>query len=129
LEKKLKERNRNDVEVLSAGIIMLANLGASLETQELLKQEGVDVSSHRSKKVTIDMLKKTDIILVMEKMHEEKILHLAPTVKNRLFLLKEFAKIGNNNLDILDPIGKNRQFYERVFVIIKEAIERIADII
>jgi tRNA threonylcarbamoyl adenosine modification protein (Sua5/YciO/YrdC/YwlC family) len=129
LEKKLKERNRSDVQVLSAGIIMLAGLGAAEGTRELLKEEGIDVSDHRSQKVTPDMIKKSDIILVMERLHEQRILELAPSVKNRLFLLKEFAKIDDNNLDIADPIGKPREFYEKTFAIIKEAIEEIADII
>lgn len=129
LKEKLKQENRADVEVLSAGIAMLESLGASFDTQELLKQEGIDVSEHRSKKLTVEMLKKSDIILVMERAHEERIIQMAPEVRNRLFLLKEFAKIKDNDLDIPDPIGRNRQFYEKVFAIIKEAVEEVAQII
>lgn len=129
LEKKLNEKNRTNVEVLSAGIMMLDGLSAADEVKELLRQEGIDVSSHHSQKVTKEMIKKSDIVLVMEKLHEEKILELAPQVKNRLFLLKEFAKIKDNNLDIADPIGKSKEFYAQTFGIIKEAIERVVEII
>ncbi len=129
LEKKLKEKNRNDVEVLSAGTMMLTGFGAAVDTQELLKKEGIDVSGHQSQKVTADMLKKADIILVMERLHEERVLELTPSVKNRVFLLKEFAKIKDNNLGIADPIGMPREFYEKTFATIKEAIERISNII
>lgn len=129
LEKKLKEENKGDVEVLSAGIMMLGGLGATEETKEILKREGMDVSSHYSQKITKDVIKKSDIILVMERLHEERILELAPEVKNRLFLLKEFAKIKDNNLDIADPIGKSIEFYENTFTIIKEAVERISGIL
>ena len=65
----------------------------------------------------------------MERLHEKRILELAPEVKNRLFLLKEFAKIDDNNFDIADPIGKSIEFYENTFAIIKEAVERISNII
>ena len=129
LEKKLKEKNRQDIEVLSAGIMMLGGLGATPETQELLRQEGIDVSSHHSQAVTKDVLKKADIVLVMEKLHEERILKLVPEAKLRFFLLKEFAKIKDSDLDITDPIGKSREFYAQTFAIIKEAIERVAEII
>jgi tRNA A37 threonylcarbamoyladenosine synthetase subunit TsaC/SUA5/YrdC/protein-tyrosine-phosphatase len=129
LEKKLREQGRRDVEVLSRGIMMLSGLGASAETRELLRSEGIDVSSHHSQKVTIDIIKKSDIILVMEKLHETKILELAPEVKNRVFLLKEFAKIRDNDLDIADPIGKSIGFYEETFGTIKEAMERISNLI
>ncbi len=130
LEKALKERGRLDVEVLSAGIMMLGGLSATEEVIELLRKEGIDVSAHRSRRVTGDMIKRSDIILVMEKLHEKRILELVPEAKNRLFLLKEFAKINNdNNLDIVDPIGRPFDFYAQTFAIIKEAVERISNII
>jgi tRNA threonylcarbamoyl adenosine modification protein (Sua5/YciO/YrdC/YwlC family) len=129
LEKKLKEKNRDDVEVLSAGIMMLGGLSATEPTIEILRIEGIDVSGHSSQKVTEEMLKKSDIILVMEALHEERILELAGEVKNRLFLLKEFAKINDGQLDIADPIGKPREFYEKTFAIIKEAIEKVGNLI
>jgi protein-tyrosine-phosphatase len=89
----------------------------------------VDVSGHRAKRITKEMAKKSDIILVMEKVHEEEILKFAPEVKNRLFLLKEFAKISDSRMDIVDPIGRDLAFYEQTFAVIKDAIERIADIV
>lgn len=131
LEKRLKGLGRNDVEVLSAGTMLFGGLGATSEVKELLAAEGVDVSKHISKKVTKDMLNKSDIILVMEKFHEERILQLDPQIKNRLFLLKEFARIhaDDNSLDISDPIGKSNEFYAQTFATIKQAIERISEII
>ena len=129
LEKIMREKKRQDFEILSAGIIGLEGMGATQETKEVLIREGIDVSGHISQKVTLDMVRKSDLILVMEKIHEERVLALAPEAKNRLFLLKEFAKIGDNNLDIQDPIGKPFDFYENTFKTIKEAVERISNII
>jgi tRNA threonylcarbamoyl adenosine modification protein (Sua5/YciO/YrdC/YwlC family) len=129
LEKKLKDSGRDNVEVLSAGIMMLAGLGATEATKELLRREGMDVSGHHSQKVSETMIKKSDIILVMEKMHEKEILEMVPQAKNRVFLLKEFAKINDSDLNISDPISKPIDVYAQAFAVIKESIERIADII
>jgi tRNA threonylcarbamoyl adenosine modification protein (Sua5/YciO/YrdC/YwlC family) len=129
LEKRLKEKGRQDLEVLSAGIIMSAGLQATNETRELLAREGIDVSGHHSQRLTKDMIKKADIILVMEKMQEKRILELAPEAKFRVFLLKEFAKINDNNLDIADPIAKPMEFYAQTFRILKEAIDKVVEII
>jgi tRNA threonylcarbamoyl adenosine modification protein (Sua5/YciO/YrdC/YwlC family) len=129
LEKKMEDIGRSDVEILSAGIMLLGGFGATEEVKELMAGEGIDVSGHRSQKVTRGMLLKSDIILVMERLHEEHILRLAPEVKNRLFLLKEFAKITDNDLNISDPIGKPREFYAQTFAVIKDAVERISNII
>jgi len=128
LEKSLKLKKRGDVEVLSAGM-MSSGMGATEATKEVLAEESIDVSSHRSQRVNEDMLRKADLILVMEKIHEERILQLAPEIKNRVFLLKEFAKIDDMNMNIDDPIGMPLEFYEKTMETIKEAVGRIADII
>jgi tRNA threonylcarbamoyl adenosine modification protein (Sua5/YciO/YrdC/YwlC family) len=129
LKKKLNELGRTDVEVISAGIMMVEGIGASLETKELLKEEGIDVSNHRSQKVTAALLNKSDIILVMEEMQEQRLLQMDPWIKNRLFLLKEFAQVKNNNLNIPDPMGRSREFYESTYALIKEAVEKVSQII
>jgi len=129
LEKKLKEKNRLDIEVLSAGIVALKGMGATMATREALAKEGIDVSAHQSQGISRELLKESDLILVMEKLQEQRILALAPEVKNRLFLLKEFAKISGNGLDIEDPIGKTMEDYEQVLAVIKEAVEKVSDLI
>lgn len=129
LEKKMKEQGRLDVEVLSAGLMALGGLRATEAAREVLAREGMDVSGHISRSVTNEMIKKSDLILVMEKLHEEKILQLAPEVKNRVFLLKEFAKINDGNMNIADPISKSRDFYRETLGIIKEAVERVSQLI
>ncbi len=129
LEKRIKAEGKGDVEVLSAGIMMAGGMAATEETAELLAKEGIDVSAHRSQRITPVALKKSDLILVMEHLHEERILELAPEVKNRVFLLKEFAKINDSHLDVADPIGKSKEFYVQTFAVIKEAIEKIVKLI
>ncbi|MDD5097431.1 MAG: L-threonylcarbamoyladenylate synthase [Candidatus Omnitrophica bacterium] len=130
LKKVLEKQKRTDVEVDSAGIMILAGGGASQETREILKSmEAIDVSSHRAQRVTKELINRSDIILTMESTHEREILLLAPEAKNRLFLLKEFAKINDNNLDIPDPAGRSLEFYEDTLNIIKNAVERISKII
>lgn len=129
LGKKLKEKGRSDIEVLSCGIAAPAGMAATFETREVLKKEGVDVSGHRAQGITKGMINKSDIILAMEKVQEDRILEIAPQAKNKLFLLKEFAKISGNNIDIADPIGRPIDFYETTFKTIKDAVDRIAEII
>lgn len=129
LKKKLKELNRRDVEVASAGVMMSDGMGASFETIELLRRQGMDVTGHRSRSLNIDMLNKSDLILVMEKSHEDRIVQMAPWVSNRLFLLKEFARVKDNNLNIPDPIGKSPAFYEQTLEVIRDAVDKLSQII
>ncbi|MDD3275326.1 MAG: L-threonylcarbamoyladenylate synthase [Candidatus Omnitrophica bacterium] len=129
LNKLLQKQQRTDVHALSAGLMALAGTGASEEAREVMAKEGIDVSLHRSQRVTRELLDRSDIILAMEDIHEEQILRMAPETKNRLFLLKEFAKMKDGNLNISDPIGGSFEFYHNTFLIIKEAVERIMKIL
>ncbi|MFA5096391.1 MAG: L-threonylcarbamoyladenylate synthase [Candidatus Omnitrophota bacterium] len=127
--KMMREQKRDDVEVSSAGITALAGMGASQAAREALAREGIDVSAHLARAVTSRALKRSDLILVMEKAHEAAVLQVAPEVKNRVFLLKEFAKIDDSNLDIIDPMGRPLDFYEQTFASIREALERVSKLI
>ena len=129
LKKALAERKRFDVEVSSAGVMMFDGREATEQTKAVLFQEGIDVSGHRSRRVSGLMLKKTDLILVMERTHENAVLQIAPEVKNRVFLLKEFAKLDNSSVDIPDPIGMSLDFYAQTLQVIKSAVEKVAQIV
>jgi tRNA threonylcarbamoyl adenosine modification protein (Sua5/YciO/YrdC/YwlC family) len=129
MKKKLREQGRNDIEVISGGIVLVGGFGATYDTRQLLAREGIDASGHLSQRATRELVKEADLILVMERLHEQRIIQIAPEAKNRVYLLKEFAKIEDNNLDIADPIGKPMEFYEMTFGIIKEAVERVSQLI
>ncbi len=122
-------KKRNDVEVTSAGTSASLGMLPSEQTKLLLLKEGIDVSEHRARRVSDDMLKKADLILVMEKTHEKNIIERFPAVKNRVYLLKEFAKMRDEDLDITDPIGMSEEFYGNCFNEIKSAVSRIAELI
>jgi len=129
LRKLLGKEKRTDVEVISAGVMILSGSGASEHMQAVLRREGIDVSGHRSQRVNKRIVDRSDIILVMEQMHESHILQIAPEARNRLFLLKEFAKMDDGSLDIPDPAGGSLNFYEDTFRVIKDAVERVSKII
>ncbi len=131
LRKKLGELGRKDVEVLSAGIMRGQGMPASLETVELLKQEGIDAYSHRSQPVTLDLLHKADLVLVMERLHENHLLQMYPQVKNRLYLVREFVDGSSAaaSMDVPDPIGKSIEYYRQTFALIKQAVEKVVTIL
>jgi len=128
-KKMMLEQKREDVDVFSAGIMAVSGIGASQGAREVLAREGINVSGHISRQVTKEMAQESDLILIMERLQEGAVLKVAPGVKNRVFLLKEFAKIDENNLDIADPSGQPVGYYEDVFVSIKEALERVSKLI
>ena len=73
----------------------------------------------------------SDIILVMEQAHKDRIIKRVPESLEKIYLLKEFAGVDvskdPDGLDIPDPIGKPIEFNEQVFNKIKILIEKIAE--
>jgi protein-tyrosine-phosphatase len=65
----------------------------------------------------------------MEKVHEERLVQMAPEAKNRIFLLKELGGITEGGLDVEDPIGKSMDFYVATLAVIREAVEKVSGII
>ena len=106
----LREEGIKDVKVSSAGIAALPSFAIYGVLEKVLKEEDIEISNHKPTRVTPQIVKDADLILVMEKRHKEAILGMAPEVKNRVFLLKEFAG-EKKNLDIPDPIGQPEEAY------------------
>jgi protein-tyrosine phosphatase len=128
LEKRLKELGRKDIEVSSAGLIPLVGMEATEEAKQVAKEDGIDLSNHRTRMLTETDIRKADLIFVMERRHEEYIISKYPYVAKKVYILKDFKKIGNfdtsENPDIEDPIAKDIDFYRKTFAVIKESIDR-----
>jgi L-threonylcarbamoyladenylate synthase len=106
------------VHIDSAGTSTFAGIGAAPYTVSVLKDEGIDVSGHRGKNLNKDILKRSDIIFVMEKRHMSAIIGMMPEIENKVRLLKD-------GVDIPDPIGRPIEEYKRVLGVIKQEVEDI----
>jgi protein-tyrosine phosphatase len=85
----------------SAGTWTRNGLPATKDAQRLAEMVGIDLSHHRSREVSKEILQKADVILVMEAGHKEAIVHEFPVVANHVYLLSEAAK--GIAFDIPDP--------------------------
>lgn len=129
---KNKVQSRDDVEVVSAGTGVFLQSSASSETIAVLQEEGIDARDHLSQPLDSILLKKTDLIIVMTIGHRAQVLERVPAVEKRVYLLKEFVNIPPNNqdgLDVPDPIGKSHESYMACFGIIKEAVQKVAELV
>ncbi len=131
-EKMLKEEGINSWQVCSAGVAASSFFKVPFPVLCLMKEEGIDVSGHRSTPFSNEMFNKADLILVMEKRHKAKILNQFPRANEdkKIFLLKEFAQEGKD-LEIADPIGQSEKFYkscmEEIKTSLKKVIQKIKD--
>jgi L-threonylcarbamoyladenylate synthase len=129
---RAKLKGRQDVEVLSAGTNVFFKTPASQETLAVLKQRGIDASGHQSTPLGRIMLRKSDLIFAMTRVHRSQILDRVPSVEKRVYLLKEFAcdpRSFETDMDVPDPIGQPRAAYEECLLTIDEAVGKIVDLL
>lgn len=114
MRKKLYERGLTDIEVRSAGVRAIPGMTPTDETVKVMNEADVDVSMSVTKMVTQEMIRSADLILVMEPMHKDSILSMAPRAADKTFLLKEYgslSKINPKGFSVHDPIGKGVDDY------------------
>lgn len=91
--------------ITSAGVFAGNGMPASAEAIEAISRKGVDLSQHRSRPLTREMLQEADRIFAMTSTHLATILDIAPEVEGR-------ARTLIPGKDIDDPVGGPLKVYE-----------------
>jgi protein-tyrosine phosphatase len=92
LAHRLAERDV-DAQVGSAGLV-LDGAPASEHGVDLLRGRGLDLSSHRARRMTAEMVRGADLVLGMAREHVREAVVLVPEAFPRTFALKELVRRG-----------------------------------
>lgn len=111
----------DQVRVISAGVWADAGRAASAHAASVLDERGIDLRGHRSQPLTPQLLKETDIILVMEESHRRSIFYMAPEHLAKVYLLAEMA--GKHD-DVTDPFGGTLTEYAQTADLLQALIDR-----
>ena len=97
----------------SAGVYAFEHDPATSEAVEVMKNEyGIDISDHRASVLDFDDIMDAWLILVMTERHRNMILDVFPQAADKLFTLKSFAEVDDENPDISDPFGMDYEVYK-----------------
>ena len=97
-------------QVSSAGVFALPGAPASLEAVDALREMSVDLSPHRSRSLSRELIDSATMIVVMTQAHADEIKLRFPDVQDRVHTLKAFDKNATER-DIQDPIGGSLETY------------------
>lgn len=129
--KHLLNKNKIDyIKASSAGVSAFEDDYANDKAIEVLKNEKIDISNHRARNLSGEIIKENHLILTMTKEHKRAILKYFPQTDGKVFTLKEYARIINDepdsdDNDIKDPYGWDLVVYENSMHEIKKQIEKI----
>ena len=127
----LKENNIENINVSSAGLSAFEGQRANEKAIDVLKNKGIDIKNHRSRQLTEEIIKTSDLILTMTDSHKKLITNTLPEYLHKIYTLKEYALKVNNesrdnaNLDIDDPYGMDMKTYEETSNEITEQLVKI----
>jgi len=105
-------QGRDDYQVGSAGVGAFSGQPASRFSQELARERGLDLTGHRSRAVTVDLVDDATHIFAMSRGHLADLLEDYPEAEDKVYLVSEFAaEDALRGRDLSDPFGGGLEDY------------------
>ncbi|MFJ4292156.1 low molecular weight protein-tyrosine-phosphatase [Cupriavidus sp. NPDC089707] len=105
-------------DVVSAGLGALTGQAADPNAVDLMIHQGVDISGHRARQLDYAMVRRADLILVMDSAQRQEIQRLHPATTGRVFRLGELGRF-----DVPDPYRKPPPAFENALQLIQRGVE------
>lgn len=109
-EELAREMFGEAVQVSSAGMEAWEGEKASAYALAVLKEQNLDLSGHRSKKINVDLLAGTDWIIPMTQAQAENLRRLFPQF---IYKIRYLGDWGEHKRDIRDPWSGSLEAYRQ----------------
>lgn len=110
--------NKIHAVVSSAGVGALVGEPAAMYAQEVMNEHGIDISSHKAREITQEMVLDSDLILVMIDEQKEAVEREFPFARGKVHALGKWQ-----NLEIGDPYKKPKKAFLHTFNTIQSCLK------
>jgi len=125
LARKIAERRGiEDLNVSSAGTNAWNNVPATDEALLIGMERDLDLTGHRSRKLTPAIVSEADLIFVMTPGHVEQVKQMGG--RGKVHVIDEYAS-GVSNKGISDPYGGDLDAYRATADTLEQELERLFD--
>ncbi|MEQ5821049.1 low molecular weight protein-tyrosine-phosphatase [Halomonas sp. RT37] len=116
----LLQRRLPAMEIQSAGLSAVREgEAAPAEVQALAREAGLELSAHRARVATPEMIANHDLVLVMSASQRQAVSELAPFATGKTLLFAHWL----DGIDIPDPYRKSLDAHRQVFVMLSDAAD------
>jgi protein-tyrosine phosphatase len=122
LKKLLYDARLEQISAASAGVCALPGNPASSLARRVAAENGVDLSKHRARPVSSDIMDQSDLVLAMEPSHRHDLIADYPGAKSRIFLARCFADAGSSSRSVADPYGLRYESYRFCYLDLEDAV-------
>ncbi len=126
MKKEIQERAINGVEVYSAGTRATPGIGPLPKVLQVCEEKGIDISSHISRPLEEEMVKTSDMILVMEDEHLQYVVEKFPEAEKKTKIFSDYSKEFQGQ-NIQDPIGGGIFGFKIALSILDECVKKLLD--
>lgn len=126
LQERLSQLGEENIVVESAGTIAGDGNRAAQDAVETMAAFGIDMSGHRARRLTGEMIAAADLVIAMEKYHYNTIVSLSQEAAGNTVMMGKFLG-GQEEMEIPDPYGGNREGFVKSVEMLKQASNAIAD--
>jgi len=123
--KVIIERGLSEVEVSSAGTSAWDGAPASDGALLVGMERGLDLSPHRARTLTRELVRDADLVLAMGPHHLERIEAIGGD--GRSYLVTDFASRGASARPVNDPIGGELDVYRATADELEQEVRRVFD--
>lgn len=109
-----------DGQVMSAGTGAVEGAAAATHAVQVMKEQGLDLSTHQATALTPALIDDADLILTMSESHKDVIRDMKPQAIEKTFSLKEF--VGKSG-DVADPFGRDVEVYRETATLLRQLLE------
>ncbi len=110
-----------DKNIGSAGLREItAGWSADPFSIRVMKENGIDISRHRARLLTSDLLKNVDLVITMEKEQSDIVQYSFPNFKGKIIRVGEYG-----NYDVPDPYSRNIKYFHESFELISKGLNQI----
>jgi len=122
--RRLLEADGGRILVESAGTAAWDDQPATEAAIQVAASAGVDLTGHRSRRLTPTIVRGADMVLVMERGHLAAVRALGADPE-RSHVLSEWPGPGEPGLEISDPFGASSEAYEECWRRIQHHLDRV----
>jgi protein-tyrosine-phosphatase len=121
MRQELQARGRTDIEVVSAGTGAWDGAPASEGAYLVGLEHGLDLSAHRARLLTRDLVQSADLVLTMARHHRARAQELGG--EGRTYVLGEYAGRSGPEAEVSDPFGGDLDVYRETFSELAKLVE------
>lgn len=115
---RFNNETKQGISVSSAGIAAMVDHPADPVSQELMMDRGIDISKHRARQLTSEILFGSELILTMSTDQQRQVEETYPGTRGRVYRLGKWS-----GFDVPDPYQRPKAVFEQMMALIEQGID------